>query len=173
MKIKASEYRERFIPDKKDGTTTCTRITAQEYRVRFVKSDEAGSGNRKVLNATKIEHNGITFDSKVEKYMFDLLRLAKIPFEFQKKYFLQENFRYNGKAIRPITYTPDFYLPLQNCIIDTKGVKTQQGTLRLKMLMRRLKESNEAPEIFIPQNPAECDKLIGELIRNEEKKRKI
>ncbi|MFQ8806189.1 MAG: DUF1064 domain-containing protein [Alistipes indistinctus] len=95
-------------------------------------------GNRKIRNARKIERDGVKFDSRLEMYMYDLLTMAGIRFEFQKRYCVQEGFRYRGAAIRPVTYTVDFFLPEHDTVIDTKGYRTQQGDLRIKMLKRLL-----------------------------------
>src|SRR6266481_5142670 len=113
-------------------------------------------GNKKVKNATKIEENGIKFDSRLEKYMYDLLRGAQIDFEFQKTYTLQEKFRYRGEAVRAITLTVDFWLPTRNMIIDTKGHQTQQGAVRWKILKSVLKHIEDSqPEIIMPKNKEE------------------
>lgn len=72
---------------------------------------DAPKGNSKIKNATRNERNGVVFASKVERFMYDLLTMHGIDFEFQKRYVLQEGFRYNGEAIRPVTYTTDFWLP--------------------------------------------------------------
>ena len=96
--------------------------------------------------------------------MYDLLTLHGIGFEFQKRYVLQEGFRYNGETVRPITYTTDFWLPDHDMVIDTKGHKTQQGTLRIKLLKRQFAEAGMTTRIELPRNPDECSALVGRLI---------
>lgn len=121
--------------------------------------------NSKVKNATKIEEAGVKFDSKLEKYMYDLLRGAQIDFEFQKVYVLQEKFRYRDGAVRAITLTVDFWLPTRNMIIDTKGFQTQQGAMRWKMLKSYLKNiEDRQPEIILPSTKKECDLLLNRLL---------
>ncbi|MDL2289942.1 DUF1064 domain-containing protein [Paludibacteraceae bacterium OttesenSCG-928-F17] len=126
-------------------------------------TNKKGNGNRKVRNARKRERDGITFDSGLEMYMYDLLRLGNVSFEFQKKYELQPGFRYNGVAVRAITYTVDFYLPNHNCVIDTKGVLTQQGTIRIKLLKKYFFDNGINMEIHLPKDKNECMKLLNEL----------
>lgn len=122
--------------------------------------------NRKIKNARKVERDGIRFDSRLELFMYDLLKMAGIRFERQKRYTLQPSFRYNGVAIRPITYTVDFWLPDHNLIIDTKGYHTQQGDMRIKMLKWRFSAAGESPIIKTPKNQTECRTLLEELKRS-------
>lgn len=125
---------------------------------------DATKGNRKVRNATPNERYGVVFASKVERFMYDLLTMHGIDFEFQKRYVLQEGFRYNGEAIRPVTYTTDFWLPEHDTVIDTKGYKTQQGVLRIKLLKRRFADAGLTTRIELPRNADECSALVGRLI---------
>lgn len=122
--------------------------------------------NRKVRNARKIARDGVKFDSKVEMFMYDLLTASGIRFEFQKKYTLQEGFRYRSAAVRPITYTVDFYLPDHDTVIDTKGYRTQQGNLRIKMLKRMFVSRGISPRIELPRNPTECRALVTKIKLN-------
>jgi len=91
------------------------------------------SENKKIKGATKCEWKGIKFDSHLEMYFYIYLTDLKIPFIHQSKYLLQEGFKFNGKSIRPITWTPDF--DFGTFIIDTKGHPTQQVQLRIKMFL--------------------------------------
>lgn len=148
------------MPDRKsqNGET----MTVEELRAMW--SSGSPNGNRKVRNATRIERDGVVFASKIERFMYDLLTLHGIGFEFQKRYVLQEGFRYNGETVRPITYTTDFWLPDHDMVIDTKGHKTQQGTLRIKLLKRQFAEAGMTTRIELPRNPDECSALVGRLI---------
>ena len=114
------------------STNNTDTMTASEFR-RLISGDLPRNsittpiGNRKVLNATKTEENGVIFDSRLERYMHDLLKSHGIGFLFQKRYTLQEPFTYNGENVRAITYTLDFYLPDYDMAIDTKGVDSAIG----------------------------------------------
>ena len=119
--------------------------------------------NRKIKNARTVESDGILFDSRLEMFMYSLLKEAGIRFERQKCYNLQPGFRYNGTAIRPITYTVDFWLPDHNIIIDTKGYHTQQGDMRIKMLKWRFSAAGESPIIETPKNQTECRQLVTSI----------
>lgn len=148
------------------------RMTAAEFRRYYLKeqpAEERPAGNRKVRGATKTERDGVKFDSKVESYMHSLLTMYKIRFEFQKQYTLQSAFEYDGRKIQPITYTVDFLLPDHDVIIDTKGVQTQQGALRIKMLKKRFAEAGLRTRIELPKDNAECATLIRKLLENDKK----
>lgn len=111
----------------------------------------------------KTEIDGIEFDSRLEGFMYSQLRDAGIRFELQKKYELQSKFKYNSESIRAITYTVDFYLPDYDICIDTKGIATQQGLMRIKMLKRYFYDHRLNTKILLPKNQKECIALVGEL----------
>jgi len=121
--------------------------------------------NRKILNALKVEQNGIKFDSRLELYCYNALKAAGIDFEFQVKYELQPKFKYNGETIRAITLTVDFVVGSKNLIIDTKGFQTQQGAIRWKMLKHHLLSfCGIQPIIEQPKNKKEVDLLINKIL---------
>jgi hypothetical protein len=122
------------------------------------------TGNKKIKNATKIEVDGVNFDSKLEKYMYDLLRGAGIDFEFQKVYQLQEPFKYDGAHVRAINKIVDFYLPGKNMIIDTKGYSNDVSPMKHKMLKHVLKNNGLEMPIEMPKNKKECDVLLNKLL---------
>lgn len=125
------------------------------------------TGNKKIRNATKTIIDGISFDSRLEAHLYGLLKGAGITFEFQKVYWLMENFKYRGETIRGIKIIMDFYLPTRNILIDSKGWQTYDGKLKHKMLKQHLKtvENNE-PEILMPSTKKECDLLLNKLLYN-------
>lgn len=132
-----------------------------EFRVMRGTS---GRDNRKVLNAQRVERDGVIFASRLEQYMYDLLVIHGIRFEFQKRYTLLDGFLYNGEAVRPITYTADFWLPDDDFLIDTKGFKTQQGVLRIKLLKHLFATHGLYTRIAFPKDKASCEALIMELL---------
>lgn len=151
------------------GTDTMTAAEFQAIlRDGKPTTNNVSFGNRKVRNAKAIEQDGVKFDSRLECYMYNLLTMLGIEFLFQKKYTLQESFRYNGETIRAITYTVDFYLPDYDIAIDTKGITTQQGQLRIKMLKHLFVDLGRATAIELPRTPGECDALVGRLITGKQ-----
>lgn len=111
----------------------------------------------------KTEIDGIKFDSKLEAFMYTQLRDKRIRLELQKKYELQGKFKYNSESIRAITYTVDFYLPDYDICIDTKGIATQQGLMRIKMLKRYFFDNGLNRKILLPKNQKECLAVVCDL----------
>lgn len=123
--------------------------------------------NAKVKNATKSIVDGVRFDSKLEKYLYDLLKGAQIDFEFQKVYILQDKFRYGTEAVRAITLTVDFLIPSKNMIIDSKGYANDVSPLKYKLLKNLLWTENNGlnlPKIEMPKNKLECDLLLNKIL---------
>jgi uncharacterized protein DUF1064 len=123
--------------------------------------------NAKIKNAVKVKANGVSFDSRLEKYLYDALTNAGIGFEFQKTYTLQVGFKYNGETIRPIKAIVDFKLSDRNIIIDTKGWPTPISKLKYKMLKYCFASEAEQPLIYFPGTPKECDYLILKLLHDK------
>lgn len=86
--------------------------------------------------------DGIVFDSNDEaefyKYLKELKSKEKIlNFELQPKFEIIPKFTYQGKKEREATYTLDFAVyKLDGTIeyVDVKGMSTQQGELKFKLL---------------------------------------
>src|SRR5690349_2640755 len=117
------------------------------------------TGNRKVIGATKVDYSGkviqsvgewrkshptgLLFDSRLEHQCYRGLENAGVEFVFKPTYLLQEKFTYAGEKIKPILMEPDFYLPQQDLIVDTKGHKTKDFLLKAKMLKFYLHTHNK------------------------------
>lgn len=124
--------------------------------------------NKKVRNAQKVEVHGIKFDSKLELHMWEELTRYGIQFEFQKKYVLQEKFKYLGESIREMTLTVDFWVPELNVIVDSKGWASETAPLKYKLLKWKLnfdldQPVGRPPKIYMPKNKKECSALALEI----------
>lgn len=99
----------------------------------------------------KLEVDGVKFDSKLEMYCYDLLTKLKFEFEFQKKIILIDGFRYNKKAIRPITLTVDFVVKHNDIdyYIDIKGFATDVSKIKYKMLRYQLKDNPKTDVLWL------------------------
>lgn len=100
---------------------------------------------------TKIVVDGVKFDSKLEMYCYEVLSDLKLDFEFQKKIILIDGFRYNKKAIRPITLTVDFVVTHNDITyyIDIKGFATDVSKLKYKMLRYQLKDNPKTDVVWL------------------------
>jgi hypothetical protein len=72
-------------------------------------------------------------------------------FEFQKKIILIDGFRYNKKAIRPITLTVDFVVKHNDIdyYIDIKGFATDVSKIKYKMLRYQLKDNPKTDVLWL------------------------
>lgn len=91
---------------------------------------------------TKVTVDGHKFDSKMEADYYYYLKIKKSKgeianFTVHPTIVIQEPFKFKGKTVKAITYTPDFmvrYLDGNVDYIDVKGVKTQEFRIKEKML---------------------------------------
>jgi hypothetical protein len=120
--------------------------------------------NQKIKNAVKSEAGGVRFDSQLERTMYDLLKGAKIDFNFQVEYLLQEKFRYGTEAIRAVKIVVDFVIVSKNMIIDTKGHQTYDNKIKIKLLKKYLTDNNIYYKIEMPRTKKECEELLNRLI---------
>lgn len=99
----------------------------------------------------KLEVDGVKFDSKLELFCHDLLTKMSFEFEFQKKIILIDGFRYNKKAIRPITLTVDFVVKHNDIdyYIDIKGFATDVSKIKYKMLRYQLKDNPKTDVLWL------------------------
>jgi hypothetical protein len=114
--------------------------------------------NKRVKNATKVYVEDIKFDSKLEAYMYSLLKSKGVKMELQHVIVLQPSFKREGKTIRAIKWVADFYLPDHNLIIDTKGWGTEIFKMKLK-IFKYLQFTGKYPEIKkleFPSNKKTC-----------------
>lgn len=139
------------------------RKTATVKKLPVLIPGDMPKPNAKIMNATKVEVNGVKFDSKLEAYLYDALTAAGIEFEFQKVYTLQVGFKYKGETIRPIRIVVDFFLNKQNVVVDTKGWPTPISKLKYKMLKASFIKWHDEPQIFMPSCKEEVNFLITRL----------
>ena len=101
--------------------------------------------------ARKTTACGRTFDSKREAEIYlDLLSRKQageiVRIGFQPSYTLLEAFTDNtGKRQRPITYTADFFVTYADGhaeVIEVKGVRTRDYTLRKKLFLHMMKDTD-------------------------------
>jgi len=97
----------------------------------------------------KVLINWIKFDSKKEaKFYQDLKILERAGhienLELQPKFILQENFKFNWKTERAITYIADFkYYDIfkkEWFVIDVKWFKTEVYKIKRKLLLYKFKD---------------------------------
>ena len=138
------------------------------------------------VRAKKVVFDGIKFASGLEKYMYIVLKKAKIKAKYEgKTYIVQEGFVFknksyerqsNGKGdlvnrgckkILPIKYTPDFVS--DSFIIECKGRANESFPMRWKLFKNYVNKHLKHVILYKPQNQKECDKVIELIIKNRVK----
>lgn len=155
---------------------------------RFTRKKKTGA-----VNSKKKVIDGITFASNLEAYTYSRLKEEGIEFEYEgEKFELLPSFKFlgtyfssspkkkeltdkTGKAVRGITYTPDFVSHTHKFIIETKGFVPSNHSfpLRWKLFLKYLKDNNmEDYGVFLPKNQGQVNDLIN-LIKDEQREPKL
>ena len=122
--------------------------------------------NKKVINASPLEYDGISFKSKLEKMAYQTLKEQGFPVLYEpKKFIIWEGFRPNvpfynkdastrmlkmdSKKVIDISYTPDLMFEYNNhlIIIEMKGFENNTYPLK-KKIFRKWLESNYPNSIY-------------------------
>lgn len=138
--------------------------------------------------AKKTKKYGYYFDSKLELYCFEKLKQARIAFNFQVPYILQENVKRSAdslefttktlmysnkkiaefsKSLQVVKIVVDFTIESKNylIIIDTKGVKTAVFNLKKKLLLAKLEKELKKPvALLLPNSKKSVNDLVTRLI---------
>lgn len=147
--------------------------------------------NHKVGNAQKVIHDGIQFQSYLERTMYNLF--IENGFVYDKTFFYEKavitliepfnvlneiwinkkstkTFILDSKSVRKMIYTPDFtdnVDPLKcKWIVETKGNPNESFPLRFKVFKLWLKAHNPTCRVFVPSNKTQCEETI-KLLLNE------
>lgn len=119
--------------------------------------------NRKI-KSKKTTIDGIEFDSLLEGYAYKCMKNEGFIFEIKKSYEIIPPFTYHGKGVKKMIWTPDFYLPTINTIVETKGRANETFPLRLKIFMWVYCKLNggDEPKILILENQRQVRDFIIE-----------
>lgn len=119
-----------------------------------------------VRNATKVFDGGYTFDSKLEHFFWKRCIELGIDVEVKpEKFEVLPKFKFHAESVRAITYTPDFYLPEHNVIIETKGYAMPDFALRLKMFKKHLVDTGRTETYKQLKNQKEIDAYLNTLTK--------
>ena len=134
---------------------------------------------KSLIRAKKVKVDGIRFASKLESYMYKLLKDNNVDFGYESEVFqLIEAFELENdcfekvgrkpmklktnKKVRAMIYTPDFVS--DKFIIETKGFKTDSFSLRFKMFKHHLHQNNDKRTVYMPSNKSECDLVLQDIL---------
>lgn len=132
------------------------------------------SENKKILNATPLEYDGIQFKSKLEKMAYQTLKEQGFPVQYEPhKYIIWQGLKPNvpfyskdkvtrmlkseNKKLIDISYTPDLEFMHNGhlIIIEMKGIFNDTYPIKKKMFRKWLEENHPNSvyfEIFSKDN---------------------
>ena len=136
------------------------------------------------VRSKKVTYDGVTFASGLERYMYQVLKKAKIKAKYEGETFtLIDGFEFNttsyerqsngkgefknrgNKKILPIKYNPEFVG--NGVIIETKGRSNESFPMRWKLFKRMINKQRPYVTLYKPQNQKECDQVIELIIKNK------
>lgn len=103
--------------------------------------------NKKIINTTAIEVNGIKFRSKLEARVAELLSSANIDYLYEPfKIQYIPKFKYNGESFRAAYYTPDFVG--KDFILEIKGFPNDVWRYKKKLVLLHLLSTNSPYKFY-------------------------
>ena len=151
---------------------------------RKTKIKSESSTNKKIRNAQKVFYDNIQFQSRLEMYCYEKLKEAKLDFEYEPKCFeLIPKFEYapmsmesykkgtkwlfgnKSKAIRAMTYKPDFVNLKDGWIIECKGFPSDSFPIKWKLFKYYLKNNNMEIHLYMVKSRAHIDECITEILK--------
>ena len=109
---------------------------------------------KKKVNSSKIEIDGIKFQSRLEGFAYlELKKLklfgkSKLLYE-PKQFVIVDPFEFDGKKYQPIRITPDFVDLKNKIIFEIKGIPNEIFPMRWKLMKKYFKETGENWKVFI------------------------
>lgn len=133
-------------------------------------------------NAKRATYDSIEFASKLEVFMYKLLKKNGVKFEYEGcVYPLLDEDEYDGECWERFTkrskgmkvrnrlkksiYTPDFVGENEEWIIETKGRKLQPFPIRWNIFKRTMNRRKNPPLLLLPTNEKDCQQVI-EILRS-------
>ena len=114
------------------------------------------------VRSNKVKHDGITFASGLEVYMYKALKEANIVAEYEPtSYTLMEGFDFEGASYERCSNKPDFVG--RDFIIECKGRANESFPLRWKLFKEWISLQAPTLTLFKPQNQSECDLTIRHI----------
>lgn len=118
------------------------------------------TSNRKIINATPVEADGIKFKSKMELLVYKTLvdkgyhpayeaRQFTLMVGGRPQFLVLKDGKKDASKIRDITYTPDFSFIHGNCVVfvEVKGWQNDTYAIKKKLFLNHLMEHYGAGEV--------------------------
>lgn len=132
---------------------------------KFKKKADGEAPDKRKIKSTKVEEDGILFDSKLEHYFYTLLKQENVDFVMKQQFVILEGFEYRHENIRPMTLMPDYYLPTFDCFVDTKGFQNDVTPIKYKLFKAYLRSLGRSSRIEMPNSQKKCRELLESLKR--------
>ena len=130
-------------------------------------------------NAKKIEKFGLLFESKMELFMYELLKQSGIPFTYTESkrsmYKVLDTIKFpesweraqrRSKSLKPkltesaMSYTPDFIGENEEWFIEVKGRKLGNFSIKWRLFKSMLLRREPVPVLFMPEKKEDCEQVI-------------
>ena len=133
--------------------------------------------NKKIINATPVESDGIEFKSKFEEKVYNILKDNGLQPEYESQSFIlweglkptvpfytkskKGELKLNQSKLKDITYTPDFIFTFldRTIYVEVKGYANDVFPYKFKMFRKILEDmpgNHEVWEIFTKRQLLEC-----------------
>ena len=118
--------------------------------------------NKGPVRSKKVVFDGITFASGLERYMYQVLKKAKVKADYEgETYTLIDGFNFDNKSHeRQSNGKGDF-------VIECKGRANESFPMRWKLFKRFINRCYPHVTLYKPQNQKECDKVIELITKNK------
>ena len=118
---------------------------------------------------TKVIIEGVKFDSKLEAFLYKILKDNGMDFDFQVNIELVPKFRFQYENIRALNMRVDFLLRYngREIYIDTKGFATSESKIKYKLLKNKFKAEPQVNIIWL-KTQKEVNAYIGRLKEEKE-----
>ena len=118
---------------------------------------------------TKVIIEGVKFDSKLEAFLYKILKDNGMDFDFQVNIELVSKFRFQYENIRALNMRVDFLLRYngREIYIDTKGFATSESKIKYKLLKNKFKAEPQVNIIWL-KTQKEVNAYIGRLKEEKE-----
>jgi len=116
------------------------------------------------VRAKKVVHDGITFQSGLEKYMYIALKEAKIRANYEGQTFeLVPSFSFKNKSYERQANSKGEFKE-RGFIIECKGRPNESFPIRWKLFKRYISKNLPNVTLYKPQNQKECDEIVSLIL---------
>lgn len=153
-------------------------MSKKSVRKKISKKSVFKKKGKKNVQSVKSQVDGIKFQSNLEKFCYEQLKLRKLHNNLKYEsttFVIVEKFEYQGKKYQPIKITPDFVDEENKILIECKGYmgQNQLFPMRWKLMKKYFNDRGEDWDINIVFNQNEILEVVNKLkLKYDELKQK-